>query len=184
MIVTVSLFSSAIQNRFYLILNTGDPIFYPQTTIPRCQNYPHAGIGSVFPGINAYVSKSQGNTRKNSNSLRSRAKQQTRAFFPARWTTQATSTPSWTATIIMIVTVSLFSSAIRNRFYLILNTGDPIFYTQTTIPRCQNYPHAGIGSVFPGINAYVSKSQGKTRKNSNSSSSRVRQKTRTFSSAR
>ena len=36
--------------------------------------------------------------------------------------------------IIMIVTASLFSSVIWNRYHYILNTGDPIFYTQPTIP--------------------------------------------------
>ena len=31
---------------------------------------------------------------------------------------------------------SLFSSATRNRFYIILDTGDPVFYTQTQHPHC------------------------------------------------
>ena len=34
------------------------------------------------------------------------------------------------------LTLSLFSPAIRNRYYLILYTGDPAFYTQPTIPHC------------------------------------------------
>ena len=34
------------------------------------------------------------------------------------------------------LTLSLFSPAIRNRYYLILYTGDPVFYTQPTIPHC------------------------------------------------
>ena len=36
--------------------------------------------------------------------------------------------------IIMIITASLFSSVVRNRYHYILDTGDPVFNTQPTIP--------------------------------------------------